>query len=105
MVLKSFIMDFVRGRGSNNTVKGIKDSIRETNLGKHHQSILGEIQMTLCKYRKSTMDEDRKDASMLSEGREPRLKVVGYKPRVKRDFLLSREERKVDGQSNYHLHI
>ena len=61
--------------------------------------------MTLCKYKKSTMDEDRKDASMLSEGREPRLKVVGYKPRVKRDFLLSREERKVDGQSNYHLHI
>ena len=36
MVLKSFIMDFVRGRGSNNTVKGIKDSIGETNLGKHH---------------------------------------------------------------------
>ena len=75
----------VRGRGSKNTNKGIKDSVEEMNFRKHQQNALEKIQATLCKCRKTTMDKNSEDANMLLESLEPRLKVFGCKPRVKRD--------------------
>ena len=63
--------------------KVIKDSIEEANLGKHQQNVLGKIQATLCKGRKTTSDEDFEDANLPLASQEPKLKEVGYKPRVK----------------------
>ena len=76
-------MLLVRGQGSENTNKGIKDNAEETNLEKHQQNVLGKIQETLCKCRKTTMDKDSKNANMPLRNREPRLKVVECKPRAK----------------------
>ena len=77
-------MLLVRGRGSENKNKGIKDNAKETNLEKHQQNVLGKIQVTLCKCRKTTMDKDSKNVNMPLGNREPRLKVVKCKPRAKR---------------------
>ena len=77
------LMLLVRGQGSENTNKGIKDNAEETNLEKHQHNVLGKIQETLCKCKTTTMDEDSKNANMPLRNREPRLKVVECKPRVK----------------------
>ena len=44
-------MYIVRGRGSKNTNKVIKDSTEEANLRKHQQNVIGKILATLCKLR------------------------------------------------------
>ena len=73
----------MRGRGSKNTNKVIKDSTEEANLRKHQQNALGKILVTLCKGRKTTANEDSKDINLPSTSWEPKLKEVGYEPRVK----------------------
>ena len=73
----------MRGQGSKNTNKVIKDSTEEAILGKHQQNVLGKIQATLCKGRKTTTDEDFEDTNLPSASQEPKLKKFGYEPRVK----------------------
>jgi len=75
-----------------NTNKGIKDNVEETNPKRHQQNVLRKIQVTLCKCRKTTMDKNSEDANMPSGNQEPRLTVVGCKPRAKRK--ICRQARK-----------
>ena len=74
----------MRGRGSKNTNKVIKDSTEEANLRKHQQNALGKILVTLCKGRKTIVDEDFEDTNLLSASQEPKLKEVGCRSKVKR---------------------
>ena len=82
----------MRGQGSKNKNKVIKDSTEEANLGKHQQNVLGKIQATLCKGRKTTADEDFEDTNLPLASQELKLKKVGYEPRVK--GLTSAEQRR-----------
>ncbi|KAK9999302.1 hypothetical protein SO802_018905 [Lithocarpus litseifolius] len=75
MSLKKYIL--VRGRGFENKNKWIKDNAEETNLEKHRQNVLEKIQVTLCKCRKTIMDEDSENANMPLGNQEPRLKTQG----------------------------
>lgn len=72
------------GRGSENTNRGTKGNTEGMNLKKHQQNILGKIQVTLCEFRRATIDEDSEDANMPLVNRESRLKAIECRPRAKR---------------------
>ena len=77
-------MGCVKGRVSENTNREIRDKAKEMNLREHQQNVLKKIQVTLCKCKKTTMDEDSEDVNLPSKNQDLRLKVVRCKPRAKR---------------------